>query len=228
MPNSDNDVIPPRFGAIVAVSGAVLLVIATMFHPMSADPNDTVAAFTEYAGDKHWIASHLGQFVGIVLLFAGLAALGDTLRGDVDAWLARLGVYFGLAALAGSAVLQAVDGVALKTMVDGWAKAGAEQKLSAFLAGVAVRQIEIGAAAYSRMLFGVAVTAIGGAIISSIRYPKWLGWLGIAGGLGIFVAGIATAFTGFSATTMAIGMPADLVAIVWLSLTGVFMWKQSD
>jgi len=92
-------------------------------------------------------------------VFGGLAALGDALRDEAGAWLARLGVYFGLAALASAAILQAVDGIALKAMVDGWARASAEQKQSAFQATFAVRQIEIGAAAYVRILFGVALTS---------------------------------------------------------------------
>jgi hypothetical protein len=52
-------------------------------------------------------------------------------------------------------------------------------------------------------------------------------WLGLAGGLGTFAAGITTAFTGFSATTMAIGMPADLIVITWISIVGVLMWRQA-
>src|SRR5215467_10476007 len=148
MPNSDNLAIPARLGATAAVSGAVVLLVATMFHPMGADPNDAVAAFTEYANDKLWVGSHLGQFLGVALVFAGFAALADALRGEAGAWLARVGVYFGLAALASAAILQAVDGIALKAMVDGWTKAGIEQKHAAFLASLAVRQIEIGAAAY--------------------------------------------------------------------------------
>ena len=29
---------------------------------MSADPNDAPAAFAEYAADRIWVATHLGQF----------------------------------------------------------------------------------------------------------------------------------------------------------------------
>lgn len=47
--------------AITAIAGAVLLLIGTILHPMSADPNVPLAAFTEYAADTHWVASHLMQ-----------------------------------------------------------------------------------------------------------------------------------------------------------------------
>ena len=42
--------------------------------------------------------------------------------------------------------LKAVDGVALKVMVDAWAVAPAAQKEAAFYAAFAVRQVEIGLA----------------------------------------------------------------------------------
>jgi hypothetical protein len=219
--------VPPRLGAMAAIAGAGLLMSATTLHPMSADPSDAVAAFTEYAADKRWVASHLGQFFGATLLFIALTAFADTIAESSFAWLARLGIYFGIAAVAGAAVLQAVDGVALKAMVDIWANAPADQRQAALSASIAVRHIEIGTAAYSRLLFGAAVGAISGATVGSLRYPVWLTWLGLAGGLGTVAAGISTAYTGFSAATMAIGMPADLIVIAWISIAGVLMWRQA-
>ena len=38
---------------------------------MKADPNDAVAAFTEYAADQLWGASHLMQLAGLTLMVAG-------------------------------------------------------------------------------------------------------------------------------------------------------------
>jgi hypothetical protein len=103
-----------RIGATAAISGTVLLFIATLLHPMSADPNDSAAAFVEYATDRLWVASHLGHFVGIALLCVALVALGDAMEPGVPAAWARIGVVGTAASLAAAAALQAVDGVALK------------------------------------------------------------------------------------------------------------------
>src|SRR5206468_10518867 len=65
-----------RIGAVAAMSGAVTLFVATLLHPMSADPNDPPAAFAEYAADRLWVASHLGQFLGVAALGVALVALG--------------------------------------------------------------------------------------------------------------------------------------------------------
>jgi hypothetical protein len=69
-----------RIGAVAAPAGAIALFVATLLHPMSADPNDAAAAFAEYAGDSWWVASHLGQFAGIAILSMALVALAAMLE----------------------------------------------------------------------------------------------------------------------------------------------------
>lgn len=220
--------LPPKLGAIAAIAGAAFLLTGAMLHPMSANPADLVPAFTEYAADRYWVASHLGEFLGVALMFVGLVALADTLRDQTTGWMARLGVYAAVAALATAAMLQAIDGVALKVMVDGWANAPADQKQASFLAAFTVRQMEIGTAAYMEILFGAAVLLIAYAATSSVRYPSWLGWLGVAGGVGMIAGGLLTAFTGFSAATMNVSMPSTLIVVAWMAVTAAFMWRQDS
>ena len=50
-----------KAGATCAIAGAALLCAGTYLHPMEANPNEPVAAFTEYAADDFWVASHLMQ-----------------------------------------------------------------------------------------------------------------------------------------------------------------------
>ena len=71
--------------------GAIILMAGTMLHPLGADPGDPVAAFTEYAANDLWIGSHLSQFLGVAMMFVGLVALNDSLKGEPFACLARLG-----------------------------------------------------------------------------------------------------------------------------------------
>ena len=217
-----------KFGSVCAIIGAVMLLVATMLHPMSADPGDPVAAFTEYAADKLWVASHLGQFLGVGLIFVGLYALNRSLRDDPIEWLANLGLLVALAALVMAAVLQAVDGIALKVTVDRWAAAADAQKQSAFDAAFAVRQIEIGAASVTAMLFGTAGILFGISLAASALYPMWLGWLAIIGGAGTAIGGVVTAFSGFSSAAMNVAMPFNLVMIIWIALTGMVMWRRAN
>src|SRR5436190_5455157 len=135
-----------RVGAVAAMGGALTLFIATLLHPMTADPNDPPAAFAEYAADRLWVASHLGQFLGVAALGVALVALAGTMEaGTPSAW-ARIGVVGTAASVATAAALQAVDGVALKMMVNRWMQASGEARARAFEGAFAVRQIEIGLA----------------------------------------------------------------------------------
>ncbi len=133
----------------------------------------------------------------------------------------------GVSALATSAVLQAVDGVALKVLVDAWASAAEEQKQSAFQAALAVRQIEVGVASFMALLFGTVFILFGIAIALSDGYLSWLGWLGALGGTGTVAGGLLVAFTGFSTTAMNVAMPSNLVLMIWMVVIGVLMWRRA-
>ena len=157
-------------GLIVAILGAGLLLIGTYLHPMSADPNVPAAAFTEYAADPHWVASHLLQLFGAILLIAALVLFSRRLEnGSAVAWTTIIRAGAG-ASLAMAAALQAVDGIALKVMVDSWAAAAEPEKLALFQATFAVRQIEVGLASISSLLFGLTVLAYGIALLIDHRF----------------------------------------------------------
>ena len=217
--------VPSRIGAVAAIAGALILLGGTALHPMSADPGDPLAAFTEYAADAHWLASHLGQFIGVALMVIGLIAARDALEDERIQWLARLGAAFAVAALATAAALQAVDGVALKRAIDHWARAPVDQRQGAFLAAFAIRQIEIGLASFTAILFGATATLYGAAMAASRGFPRWLGWLGAIGGAGTIIGGVLTAKTGFSATAMTVSMPFSLLTVLWMILVGAILWR---
>ena len=68
-----------------------MLLVGTYLHPMGADPSEPVAAFTEYAADHSWVASHLMQLSGIAGMVAALLFLTEQLearrghrRNDLD------------------------------------------------------------------------------------------------------------------------------------------------
>ncbi len=213
-----------RIGAVGAISGALLLLVATSLHPMEADPNNPEAAFAEYAADDLWVATHLGQFAGVVAIAVGLIALSRTLRqGCADAW-GTLGRAGAIASVATAAALQAVDGIALKFMVDRWAMSSPPQRALVFEAAVGVRQIELGLASLMSITFGLTVLAFGVALAFS-SYPRWLGWTAVVSGLATVCAGVVLAFTGFSALAMAISMPANIVSLVWMVAVGTFLWR---
>jgi len=131
-----------------------------------------------------------------------------------------------IASLAVATALQAVDGIALKAMVDAWAAAPPAQKEIAFHAAFAVRQVEVGLASTLSLLLGLTVSIYAIALLDDHTYPKWVGGLAIVGGVPTTVAGVVMAYTGFSGPAMAINMPASSVLLVWMLILGVFMWRR--
>lgn len=214
-----------QLGAITAISGALLLFLGTLWHPAGADPNDAQAAFAEYAADDAWVASHLLQLSGVILIVVALVLLTRRMATGRGAVWAVIGGAIAIASLATAGALQAVDGIALKVMVDRWAAAAATEKEIVFLATFAVRQIEIGLASIFSLLMGLSVTSYGQALISDRRFPNWLGGLAIVGGLPLVIAGVVMAYTGFSGTAMNINMVSSTLLLVWLAIVGVRLWR---
>ena len=209
-------------GAVTAVGGALLLLVATLLHPRASDPNDPAAAFAEYATDPRWVWSHLGQFLAVAMLGAALVALANTLEPGPAAAAGRLGQVGTAVVIAAAAALQAVDGVALKVMVDRWAAATGDARQLTFEAVFAVRQIEIGLASLFSLVSGLTLLVFALALVRSTRYATWLG------GLGLIAAGSAQATTGFSEGAMTLSMAASAVLLLWVILAGVRMWRWTD
>lgn len=223
MPNSrDNKTI-----SLLAIAGAALLFIGTSLHPMHEDPNRPLAAFMEYAHDRHWIATHLVQLLGVVLMTAALVLLSRKMHSGPAGGISSLGHAGAVAGMTTAAALQAVDGVALKAMVDAWAAASASGKAALFPAVLAVRQVEIGLAAMTSLLLGATVALYGCAQLIDRRFPAWLGWLGVAGGVPGAAAGVVIAYTDFSEAAMLVNMPASIAMLGWMAALGIFMWRTS-
>jgi hypothetical protein len=203
-----------------------LLFVGTYLHPMQADPNEAIAAFTEYAADHLWVASHLAQLAGVALMAAALLLLAKQLESGSGTGWSRIAAGGAVASLAVATALQAVDGIALKRMVDAWASAPAAQKEVAFHAAFAVRQVEIGLASLLCLLLGLTVTVYGVVLLVDHTYPKWMGGLAIVGGVPTTVAGVVMAYTGFSGLAMTINMPASSILLVWMLALGVCMWRR--
>ena len=215
-----------RIGAVCAVLGAVLVFVGTYLHPMQADPNDPLAAFSEYAADQTWVASHLTQLAGVALMVAALLVVSAQLESSGGAAMARIASGGAIASLAVAAALQAVDGIALKSMVDAWA-AEAPKKNALFQATFGVRQVEIGLASIMSLLFGATATLNVTAMWSRNLYPKWVAGLAMLGGAPTVLAGVIMAHSGFSSLAMLVSMPSSSVLLVWMLAVGVLLWRRS-
>ena len=197
---------------ILPALGVALMLFGTFLHPMHADPAVPAKAFAEYAQDRFWLAAHLVQFLGVaVLLISVLQLTGRLLRdGLVTALRTGTGTSLALAA-----ALQAVDGVALKQMVDLWAAAELPEQDALLAAATAVRAVEIGFAAIFGMVLGLSLALLG---VVLMRFPVGkpiLGTLGVVGGLTAAAGGVLTGLYGFAPAPMLLNMAASLFLLGW-------------
>ena len=63
-----------RFAAALMFAGTVFSLLAGLLHPGREPANNHPAVFAEYAASASWTAVHLGQFIGMAIVIAGLVA----------------------------------------------------------------------------------------------------------------------------------------------------------
>ena len=60
-----------RIGSIAFLAGVIIAVASTAIHPSREDPANHLLVFAEHASDASWIAIHIGQFAGGIMVYAG-------------------------------------------------------------------------------------------------------------------------------------------------------------
>ena len=186
-----------RLAGGLLVGGFLFNFVVTLFHP-SGDENDHAVIFDKYADSDPWVIVHFGQFVGVLVALGGFVVLYRLLqvRGELPV-LARCALASAIAAGAVWAVLQAVDGVALKEAVEAWADASGAEKDARFADAETVRWTEWGLQAYFRLLLGLTIILFGWAAVRTGFVARWLGWIAVLGGLLYMAVGVAVGHSGF-------------------------------
>lgn len=206
----------------LTISGALLLggfvvnaIQRGLLHPTGAE-DDHEAIFTEYAASDAWVATHLAEFVLVLIALAGLLVLCRTLRHETP-YLALLAASAVLATSAMWAVLQAVDGVTLKQAVEDWAAATGTDKATRFADAETVRWTEWGLQSYFRVLLGLAFLLLGAAMVLGRLVPSWLGVVLGVGGLLSLALGFSVGYEGLeSGFQDTLGIAFQFVVLVFV------------
>lgn len=187
-------------------------VVTMAFHP-SGDEDDHEAIFTEYADSGGWVAIHLGQFAGVLIVLAGFLVLYRALRAEAP-HLSLLAAAAAVAAAATWAVLQAVDGVALKQAVDTWADASGTEEPIRFADAETVRWLEWGVQSYVRLLFGLGLLLLGVALVASRLVASWIGWLAALAGLLSAAIGVDVGYSGLDSDFQEVASPVFQLVVL--------------
>lgn len=216
-----------RLSTALLALGIVVSSVAGVLHTEGGPANDHATVFAAYARSSIWTPVHLGQFVGMALLVAGLLALVQCLKSEagLGRWVGRFALVSAVGALALYGALQAVDGVALKQAVNAWLVASESEKPVLFAASEAIRWVEWGLRSYHSFVFGLALLLTGTVVVRSDLVPDPIGYLVGIAGLGYFAQGWIVGSEGFSsANTMPtlITIVALVASVLWLT---VFSWR---
>ena len=201
--------------AVLLLVGFVVNAIQRrIWHPTGAE-DDHEAIFTEYAASE-WVATHFAEFLLVLVALAGLLVLCGALRPETP-YLALLAGGAIIATGASWAVLQAVDGITLKQVVEAWVAASGPEKATRYADAETVRWTEWALQSYFRVLLGVAFLLVGAAAVVSRLIPSWLGVLLIVGGLLSLAQGFSVGYEGLeSGFQDVVGIAFQLVVLVFI------------
>jgi hypothetical protein len=143
-------------------------------------------------------------------------------------WAGRFGAASAIATLSLYAVLQSVDGVALKQAVNAWASAPEAEKAARFASAEAIRWLEWGVRSYQDFALGLALILFAVAVIRTTWLSRPIAYLMGLAGVTYLVQGWVVGSEGFSRTeTIAIltAFVLDLAWMIWLVLVA---WRTED
>jgi hypothetical protein len=140
--------------------------------------------------------------------------------------LALLAIGLAAASIPIAVALQVVDGIALKRAVDVWAAEGSTVGSPSFAAARAIRWLEEGFNACFGLTLGLAVILAGASMVRGALYPRWMGWIGGAIGIGVLIGSILVAQTGFSPTAQVWVLARNPALGIWTAVAGVLMWRR--
>ena len=221
-----------RIGSIAFLAGVIIAVVSTAIHPSTENPFDHPLVFAEYARHDSWIAVHIGQLAGVIMVFAGgfvalyrLLVQSESSTASILSWI---GLALAIMTASAIAALQAVDGIALKMAVDSWVAAPSEEKAVTFGIAEGIRFIEYGTNSIFRILQGLVAIIFGVAIVKSKLLSRWIGGAGVIIGAVTIYAGIEVAYFAFGYDNIG-GLRgiSMIVYFIWVGILGGFMWRKS-
>jgi hypothetical protein len=206
-----------RASAALLLVGQLLYILVTQFHA-AGEANNHSEIFATYASSDGWKSVHVGQFLAMAVLVAGLLVFCSALDLPArrTAWAARLGPASAIVALALYAVLQAVDGVGNKEVDHAWVSAPDAEKAATFASAEAMRWLEWGVRSYHDFALGLALLLIAAAAMRADGVPRPIGFLMGLSGLTYLVQGWVVGSEGFSGTHTILILLAWILSLAWM------------
>jgi hypothetical protein len=207
-----------RVAATLLLAGELLSLVG-LLHPGREQANDHPAVFAEYAASATWSAVHFGQFASTAIILAGLVALCCALSLQTGRlrWVGVFAAVSAVVTMGLTAVLQAVDGVALKQAVDAWVGAPEAEKTARFATAETIRWLEWGVRSYQRCMLGLSLLLFAVLLVRTAPIPMPIGYLAGLTGLAYLGQAFVVGSEGFSPNGTAVSLLALVLEPVWIT-----------
>ncbi len=219
-----------RIGAIMLVVGSVLAVATNLIHPNPQEIGDPIAQLKLISASDPWGPIHVGIVLSSMIRLAGLVALTYSFAGGYGAAWARIGLAGAIVGAAAAVVLFAVDGIASQRLAMVWANAPPAELAIAFQVSQSNQYVGFGIyGLWIMIFFGLTYVAYGLAVAYSREYPRWLGWIAVAGGAAGFAIGYFQYFSGLTdLLTNKLFPGCAIVLATWTVVMGWLLWRKAS
>ena len=215
-----------QLGAGAVLIGGVLAIVFNLLHPRASGAlSNTRVELKMIAESDIWKLDHVMLGIATAVISVGVIAIALSMFGTQgDAW-ARAWLIFSAVSTGVLVVLLAIDGTAIKSLADDWAKAPNDPAV--FSAAKAL--VEVNGALLRVVIllqFGISPLLFGMAVWASDGYPKAIAQASLGAGAVGVIAGLWIAAAGYSTVPLNILFPiASLLYTVVLMWAGWRLWQ---
>jgi hypothetical protein len=209
--------------------GTAIALAVDVLHPRPETfENHPERFFEKVAASSIWLPLHMSLLLSSVLVLAGQATLTRSIEDDPARMWARFGLALAVASNALVAVWLAFDSVAMRSAAQRWVDAGPEQKDELFRIGSALERVNFALdTLWFTLFWGATFIVYGVALLLARRYPNWIGWVALVGGVGALVSSQIQLAHGLSSWTLALGGLAAALQVPVLLAIAVLLWRRA-
>jgi hypothetical protein len=217
-----------RLGALAAVVGGGLALVGNLLAPRWTDIDD-VERYRKIADSGIWRLDGLILVVAIILVTAGAVAIAKSMEGGGADGLAGYGR---LATVVGAPLALLDFGLttsAIKDQADVFAHAPKQDVVGAFWATNSLdHTLTALFNTWSVLVLGIAPLLLGAAALRTKRYPAWLGYVAVVGGLVCTATGLIGLMTDDQDPLVIPFAIGSVLVTIWGLGAGWVLWQRQD
>jgi hypothetical protein len=218
-----------RIGGACAILGAIFSVASGVGFGNLTNESvvETVLPYLASRPRWYWPVVHLGFIFGALLWVGAFLALARSFTNGVSRALGWLGVVCIIIGAAIHVVDSSLSGFGLAALAFDWASAPSSDQTNLIGHSQTLLRVLSGVWSTVLMLFhGLPFVLSGLAVSQSRSYPRWIGWIGVFGGVGSLFAGLLM-FLGADIFPSWLFIGFALIVSIWMTAMGILMWRRT-